>query len=371
MAYTVSAEFLSLLTKSHKIVTKVELLKSGAVQTLPAGVNFNVIAGSMTEDRANSIRRTMTLELVDPSGQLSPTSLNSLLAPFKNELKLYRGIQTSVGPEYVPLGVFGFREVVTDDDGRSLKIQINGFDRSDIVARQRFITPYRIAAGTAIEVAIQGIINTRIASPVYVSTVTGFTTPTATYDVGADPWQACTELAQAAGCEVFFDNIGRVIIQPEPDPSTAPVNWTYASGFQATITKIDRSFAAPQYNHVIESGESSNIIPPVSASASDTNSNSPTWTGYGDFPLFHVSPFLQSVAQCQAAASARLLKVLGATENVSFQGLVNPALAGSDVIVITQPRVAISQVVYVVDKVVTPMGADGTQSCSVRARTVS
>lgn len=370
MAISVSSDFLSKLSKSHQIVTKVEILKGGAVQTLPTGVSFNLISGSVIEDRANSIRRTASFEIVDPSGLLTPTSLASLIAPNKNEIKPYRGIMTSSGAEYIPLGVFGFRQVTTIDDGENLTLQIQGFDRSEIIGRQRFTAPYAVASGTTIESAISTIIGTRYPGLTFISSVTGFTTPAVTFDVGADPWYSCTQLAESAGCEVFFDNLGRVVLQPEPDPSSATVNWTYTSGATATITSIERGFATAEYNHVIESGEGSGVIPPVTASSTDDNPYSPTWIGYGDFPLFHVSPLLTTTAQCQAAADARLRKILGATENVTFDSIVNPALAASDIIKITQPRVQVNQVAYVVDKVVTPMDAATGQSCTVRARTV-
>lgn len=373
MTVAVSTAFAAAVKKSHAIVTKVEILENGVLTALPTGVNFSITSGSVSEDKTATVRRTCQISIIIDahSTSLIPTSLSSLIAPNTNEIKLYRGIQLSTGAEYVAMGVFGFRAVTVNDDGSAVTMSINGFDRSDRIARETLTNALVIASGTAIETAIQSLLAGRITGLTFIYPTTGVTTPIINYDVGVDPWQAAVTIAENSGYELFFDNTGRLILQPEPDPSTAAVNWTFTSDQTSVLTSTQRTLGFPAYNKVIEIAENSTLAAPLTATAQDDNPLSPTWVGYGTFPLKEINQLATTQAQVQSAADARLRKILGATENVSFGSIPNPAINASDVISITQSRVGISSAtLYVVDKVTTPMTAQDGQSCTVRERII-
>src|SRR5690349_16631455 len=142
--YSVSQGFKDALTRSHRVITKAEVLRQGqAIQTL--WIN----SGQVDIDATAAIRRKCKVTLADELGTLTPASAADLLTPFGNELKLYRGIRFADGSEeYVPQGVFGMTTVDIEDDGPGVVINVEGYDRSKKVQRARFTGPVVIAAGT-------------------------------------------------------------------------------------------------------------------------------------------------------------------------------------------------------------------------------
>lgn len=86
--YPVSDRFLEALKSSHDIVTRVEVYDKGQkVRTL------QVQDGSVEVDGRADFRRRMSCTVVDDGTDLNPGEAESLLAPYGNEVKLYRGLQ--------------------------------------------------------------------------------------------------------------------------------------------------------------------------------------------------------------------------------------------------------------------------------------
>ena len=59
-----------------------------------------------------------------------PKAADDYLAPFGNELRVYRGIEFGDQIELVPLGVFGIDRVSTQDTGAGIEVSVSGLDRS-------------------------------------------------------------------------------------------------------------------------------------------------------------------------------------------------------------------------------------------------
>lgn len=371
MTIVVSDAFKREVKRSHEMILDFQVYTFGTATSL--GFDLHLIDGQVNEDKANSIRRRASLTFLDPTGELAPETLESIFAPNTNEIKPMRGIRLSDGTEeYVSMGVYGFTDVVVNDDGQKITVQIEGFDRSSQVARQRFTDVYSVASGTDVSDAIIDIVTLRIPNLVTRSEGSVYVTPALTFDRGSDPWEAVTKIAESAGKEVFFDEDGALVIQDTPVPSIENVKWTFdTESNEAVFLTVERKLSFPEYNHVIEIGEGPGILAPFRAEAQDDNPQSPTWVGYGDYPFFHVSEFYTDVAQCEAAAIAKLRNILGATESVRFDCVPNPALAVGDIISINHPRTKIESTVYIVDSVSTPLIATRGQSCSVRERVIS
>lgn len=369
MPYSVSNEFKEKVNESHQIVTKVELMYNGAVVQELTSVD----QATVSEDKANEVRSRLSMVIVDETGDLTPASLNDRLAPKSaNEIKLYRGLKLDSGAdELVPLGVYNYKDVNIEYPGPYLTLGIEGFDRSEIIRQARFTDVYIVDAGSPIENAIRTIIQQRMPWPIdYIFGVTGFTTQRTVFDRGSDPWEACTVLAESAGYEIFFDRNGNCVLQPEPNLRTAAPNWIFDEDELSTVLSMNKKFSSPEYNHTIEIGEGSNIPVPFFAEAKDNDPYSPTYVGLGDRPVFHVSEFYTSVAQAQAAADAKLIKVLGSSEDISFQCLANPAMMVGDLILVryAQPKI---DAVYIIDKLSTSLRVSISQYASTRKRTIN
>lgn len=370
MAYPVSNEFKATIKKSHRIATKVELYSNGALISPPAPIILN--EGTSIEDKTSATRRRATIKITDPSGLLTPSSMEDILAPSGSEFKLYRGLYlSSTGlPEYVPLGVYAFPEVDIEDNGESFIIVIEGLDRSERVRRARFTDVYTIVAGTSVRQAIIDIISVRISGLNYegFSLDGGYTTPGIVAERGDDPWALCEKLARGIGYEVSFDADGNPIFRPEPDISGSPA-WIFEGGSEAVILNLNKKLVAPKYNHVFEIGEGPELTSPVVGEAKDDNPSSPTYYlgTFGDSPTFHVSSLYTTQAQAQAAADAKLLRVIGKAEDIQSGLIPNGAIQAGDVIYMDYTRPKITNT-YVLDRVVTPLRATQAQQFATRRR---
>lgn len=363
---TISAAFAAALKKSHQIVTKAEILVGGRV----SGEIRTLVGGEVQIERNAAVRRRCSVEIADPTGTLVPSSSGSLLTPYGNEIKLYRGIRLATGDEYVPLGVFRISKVKVSDQGDGLHLAVQGYDRSRSIARGRLTAPYMITAGTNYGTAIQNLIG-YVRPTTFNFVTTTATTPTLTFLEGDDPWKKAQEMAEAIGCEIFFDADG-VCRMVTVSNSSASV-WSYAEGAEAMFLSIDRDLDdETTYNGVICTGESPDLAAPVRAESWDQNTASPTYYlgPYGKVPFFMSSPYVRTQAQAQAAADGRLLKVLGATESLAFSSIVNPAHDAGDAVSVVRARsgVGTTNPTYVLDDLTIPLEASREMTARVRQR---
>lgn len=332
------------LRQSHTVEIVAEVWTAGLTAQLLNGSQIYVTDGSVSVDRSASYRRSLTMKVVDQYGYLIPFSADpssSPIAPYGNEVVVYRGVVFPDGTaEVVPLGVFPISEVEVEDTGAS-EITISGFDRSRRISRSRWTDPYVIASGTNYVTAIQAIATNRlpysvtmISNTLNVSTTSG---PTV-YAEQDDPWQRMTELAQAIGCEVFFDAAGQLVIQDEPDPTIDTPVWDYIEGDNSMMLSLGHILSdEPGYNVAVVTGENSDnnngtLVP--RGVVYDDDPTSPTYYlgGYGQVPIFMNNPLVRTNAAATTAATTVLRRVLGLTETVKMAAIPNPAHEAGDAV---------------------------------------
>lgn len=363
----VSAAFLAAIKQSHVLVTKAEILRSGApVQTL------DILDGSVAVDVNNAVRRRCDVSLTDPTGTLTPAVATDLLAPFGNEVRLSRGIQFADGTsELIPLGVFGLEDVDVQDTADGLTIHLVGMDRAQKVARATLTDVYSVAAGTNFATAIQALIASRVSGLTYNFMITSNNTPALTFQSGDDPWKAAQDMAESMGAELFFDAQGICVLQPIPDPLVSAVAYSYLEGADATIVSVSKKLTRQGiYNYVVATGETSDpAIVPVRSVAQDSDPTSPTYTGgaFGVVVRFYASPFITTQAQADSAAAAMLRQSLGLTEQVGFTAIPNPAHEAGDVVTITRARAKVDAR-YVLDAFTVPLGPTALLQGTTRKR---
>lgn len=348
--YAVSTNFANTIKKSHTIATRCEVWSGGTTQTKLA--ELNITDGSVAvEDQP--VRRRSVLTLVDPDGTMTPADAGDLLAPYGNELKLFRGITG----ELIPLGVFRIADFRCYDSGAGMTINVDGFDRARTVQRARLTTDYIVAAGTNYATAIQSLISSRVPWITFNFITTGLTTPQLVFSAGDDPWQRAQEMASSIGCILFFDVVGVCTLQSIASPTTGASVWTYAEGAEAQILYLVKSMTDKDaYSRVIRTGETSSNTVPVKGEALDSDPASPTYYlgPFGDVVDYESSQFITTTAQANAAALAHLNKVKGATEDVSFNTVVNPAHELFDVITIVREKSHVNSV-FLIDRMTIPM----------------
>lgn len=323
-----SDRFLDALVESHRLVTVVELHRTGGgVQVL------DHTGGSVTVDRGNAIRRTCSVTVPDTA--LIPMTPTDQLSIYGAKLRILRGVRHGDGTvETVPLGIFRVDELDGDPDTGPVAIKGSGLEA--IIADDKFTAPYSTRGGTAAVTAITGIIQRSIPGAVVVNRASDATLGTRTWDKESDPWAAVQECAQAIGAECYCDPDGQFIIAELPDMLTAPIAWQVDAGPGGALISANRSFSREgMYNVVVASGENTeDNVAPVTATVADTDTSSPTYYlgPFGRVTKFHTSATLISTGQCIAAATVLLRAAVKPNASADITALPNPLLEPGDVI---------------------------------------
>lgn len=356
---TVSQAFQTAVTESHEVATRVEVLDDGEV-TLTVD---STVDGTVTLDQAAQTRGRTDLTIADPD--LVPADPAAPLAPYGNELRVYRGIPG----ELVSLGVFRIDTATVDDTPNGLVIRVTGMDRSARMIDARFEGPYTIAAGTNYATAIQACAQAAWPAVTTSLTATTLTTPLLVAEEGGDRWKFMQDLAAAIGMSLYFDGDGILTTRPVTSPTGVSI-FALEEGAGGVLLTASRAWTRQgAYNRVIATGENpAEGAAPARGIATDDNPNSPTYY-YGSFgkaPRFYSSQFLTTDAQAADAAQAILNRQLGTTQTVNFGGIVNPALEPDDLVTIRRQRAGIDEQ-HIIDQVTIPLTADGAMTGTTRA----
>ena len=327
--YPVSDRFLARLAESHSPITRVQLfLTDGRV------VDLDHTGGSITVDRAQAIRRTCTVTIADPT--LIPRTPTDQLATYGSRLRISRGVNYGDGStELVPLGVFRLDSV--DGDVNDGPANLQGKDLSVCVQDDKFTSTYT-ATGTVVG-AITALIKRSLPDADILSQITDTSIGSRAFDVQADPWAGCQEIAAAAGAEVYCNADGVFVISTLPDLTTTPPVWAIEAVDGGVYIKASRAMSSDKvFNGVLASGENTaDNVPPVSYLATDSDPGSPTYWGgpFGRRPDFYSSSTLTSVNACAQAANLRLAQAKAPNATGDISSLPNPALEPGDIVRVT------------------------------------
>ena len=327
--YPVSDRFLARLAESHRVATQVQLfLTDGRVVDIPH------TGGSVTVDRDQAVRRTCSVTVDDPT--LIPRTPADELATYGAQLRIARGVEYGDGTtELVPLGVFRLDDV--DGDVSEGPVTLQGKDRSVFIADDKFTEPYT-ASGTVVG-AVTALIHRSIPTAAILSSIVDTPIGSRVFDVEADPWEACQEIAAAAGADVYANADGEFAIATLPDIATATPVWAVEATEGGVYIKADRGMSTTSvHNGVLARGENTaENAPPVSYLAVDDDPTSPTyWDGpFGRRPAFHSSSTLTTEAACAPAATLKLAQAKAPNATGDISALPNAALEPGDVIRVT------------------------------------
>lgn len=329
--YPVTDRFLPRLAESHTPVTHVQLFATdGRV------IDLEHTGGAVPVDRGQAIRRTCTVTTHDTS--LIPLTPADQLATYGARLRISRGVDYGDGTqELVPLGMFRLDSV--DGDLSDGPVTLSGKDISVIVSDDKFTAPYR-ATGTVVG-AITALVTRSIPDAIVVSSIVDIPIGARTWDADGDPWDACREIAAAAGAEVYVNADGVFTIAVLPDIlSTDPV-WAVEATEGGVYVSATRGMSADGvYNGVLARGEASDTATaPVEYLATDSDTGSPTYWGgpFGRRPTTYSSATLTTVNACTAAANLKLREAKAPNAKGDLSTLPNPALEPGDVIRISHP----------------------------------
>lgn len=373
--YPVSAAFLAGLRRSHRAAFRADLYDGGSL-----AATLDVLGGNVEVDGNAARRRRGRVGLADLTGTLTPADLTDLVAPNGNEMRLFRGLAVEGGEvEWCPLGVFGIGEVKVVDSGAGVRLEVQGMDRSRKVSRNRWEQAYALPAGTNYGTAIQDVIESRLPGTTYSFVTTTRTTPLLVLgeERENDPWKDATEMAQAIGCDLFFDPDGVCVLRPVPDETTAGVSFDYAEGVGGVLLGGERLLTDERtYNAVVVTGEGSGLDAPVREVVYDDDPASPTYVGsppgssdFGLVPRFLTSALITTSAQALEAGQAVLRRSLGVVEDVRFSAVVNPAHEAGDVVRVRRRAMKVDAR-YVLESFTVPLDVSSALTATTKKRAV-
>lgn len=372
--WPVTQRFIDAMKQSHKIATRVEVLELGNV----IHEDLTIEQGFVRADANNEVRRSCTVRLKDPKGELVPETARELLHPASaHELKVYRGIQyTDSTEDLVPQGVFRISKLTVDDSGEDLSMQIDGYDRSRSIARTKLLKDYGIAAGLSYNRAIrllldapyyQGFVSQKLDFE-FDFEVTEYTTTTQFFTTGWDPWKQAVQMASAIGMDLFFDQEGRCVLRSVPDPTGDP-DWIYEEGPENTALYYNRTLDDDEaINFVIVLGQGGSFGSRGDARDLDPTSATYVYGPYGIVSITLQKDEIKTDSQARAAALGELRRRMGIVEGLRYISTVNPALDVGDVVLHTRPRSKLQDRKYVLDVVQIPLEPEQPMNCVARER---
>jgi hypothetical protein len=331
--YPVSTRFLTAIADPHTpLFTAQVFLATGGV------VPLDIIGGSVTVDRGQTVRRTCSVTVADTS--LIPRTATDKLATFGAQLRISRGVDYRDGTsELVPLGVFRIDSV--DGDIDTGPVTISGKSLECVISDDKFTAPYRASGNAVASITALILRSLPSASVITGATVVDATIGARTWDVQGDPWSAVAEIAAVIGAEAYADADGVFVIAVLPDPLSVPPVWTIGAGEGGAYISATRGMTADGvFNAVLASGENTEAnVPPVSALVVDADPTSPTyWSGpFGHRPTFYSSATLTTTLACTSAATLLLRAAVAPNASANISALPNPALEPGDVIRVAYP----------------------------------
>ncbi len=297
-----------------------------------------MLSGSVSIDDV-AVRRSCSLDLVDPTGTLAPAEATDLLAPKGTEVRPYRGLVLADGSvSWVPLGVMGVvNPEVSSQSGQTL-ITLKGNDRVDAIRARRFTAPWVIAAGTPTRDAIASIVTSRLPVDTRL-TVTGATTPALVYDALSDPWDAVRDLARADDLVAFFDPLGSLAVQPNVPVETDVVYQPEPGGLMLVDQGVKRTLTADStYSGVIVAAEHPDRDP-IRVEVWDLDPTSPTYADgpFGRRPYGFSSPVITSAAMGLTTGQRILARVSRMRQEAVLRTMGHPGHEVGDIVTVIDP----------------------------------
>lgn len=351
-----SPAFAEAVARNHDHVSRCEIFIGSDLvdDTYYGGTHVRLLDGSVDFDRTADTRGSARARFIDIDG-----TGKDFLDPIAGaEVRPWRGILINGVPEWIPLGRYPIQSFSLNRGGTAVTIEVDCNDMSDIVRWLPWAEPFIIPNGTDYFDAIKMVIDDRTGQPIGGSVVllgvatpigptqriipvynmgtSDLTTPDMVFQDSDDPWAVAMKLAEAVGCEIYFDRYGVINAMPIPDPDKiAPVLSLVQGQTSIVLTPVQREASLKDvFNGVIVRGEAPWLLFPISGEAWDEDPLSPTYRRgpFGEKPQKIGDSMASTNAQCQVIAEAEFKKIKGVLEDITFNTMPDPRIEVGDVI---------------------------------------
>jgi len=164
------------------------------------------------------------------------------------------------------------------------------------------------------------------------------------FDAGTSRWEACKQIADAYGYELFFDAYGNLVMREYIDPTFGPLSYTFTTGSLGNMVSYEKTVNDSRlYNHILVTGEASDILS-VSAESRNDNPSSPTnITLIGDRLYTYSSSFITTTQQAQDVADSFLAIHALQEYELNLSALMLPWLEVGEIVAFEDPKASAIQ----------------------------
>lgn len=325
---------LSAFTESTTQVTRrIEILNSdGTFWKTDAGL----VGGSVSISNARKERRSfsITLDNADRSVDNYPGGFW-----YDKIIKLYRGVTGTNFSYEVQLGEFMIDNI--SQPHFPFQIEVAGRDRTKQLQLAKFGNSTTFTSGQAPETLIRNIaLNGGITKFNLPGSTGKLVSKDLTYERGVERWEAVQQIADSFGYDLYFDAQGYLTMTPYVDPTTTQLVWTFLTGPDSgNLVAFKKDSADSQiYNTVVVSGAASDVVVPVTYTATNTTPTSPTRiAALGPRVYTFTSPLITTVGDATALANS-FLKIHALEQfELNFESIVYPWLDVNSIVQFVDP----------------------------------
>lgn len=342
---SVSDRFLEALRNDHTEETRVELWVAGEKED---DLLIDGASSSLTCDaKSETAMRYCDVQLAD---ETVPGAVPDKLWPIGPELRIFSGLIFPDGTEeMIAQGRYRLSRPASSEDGtKPVETTLQGYDYSQVIARNRFAKPFTLQAGNVVDAIIAIAENRLTIIDFEINAVSSpYTIPEMVLQHGgqSNPWKDMKDIGESAGLDVFFDHEGRLSIRPINDPTTDPPVFQYLDDADSILTGISRVIDEERVYSGVVASSSNPDSEPRYAEIWDEDPSSPTYIGtYGLVPYFMDTQFIPQAQldRLSEAVAAKLAQVKGIIENVEFEAIANYAHEPGDIISIRRSKLNVN-----------------------------
>lgn len=278
-------------------------------------------------------------------------------------------------------GVYRFDKLPVVDSAGALMMTVAGLDRAFGISRHRWTDTFHVPTETTILDGIRRIAVDRwtgsrplvidatacAGHPILEQTVPN--SILGTDQTNTDPYADMTAFATAGGCELFFDEVGRLVVRPFIDPGGEVAVASYTEGIDCAMTDLQREIDPTRtFSGIVVTG-GSGTDRACRAVVWDEDPTSPTFVGkVGYIAAFYDSPLLRTPYQCRLVGEGLLKRLRLSSEIATFSAIPNPGLEGADAVYLSRERVKATGI-YGVSGYTLPLDMVSAMSLTTRSTT--
>lgn len=348
----------TMISSVNEVYIKIDLLNKNenVLKVIEHHVNSTDI-GDISVDGDRDIQRMFTLTLDNANGEFTWAE-NALIWADLKRVKIYIGLRTPVGIEYVPQGVFIITEPEAKHTLQTNTVTISGQDKWYLLTGNfgRFDHETTINKNTTIKEAIRILLQGAGITQMILDECNITLPYSFTYQIGQNRGEAIKDLCAKAFIDgqffysVYFDVNGYFRFEKFKDPTLEASAWQYKIEKNTLYAGSSRKLNdSTLYNHIYVFGGNSQTASFRSELAIDeTNPGNYPESAFafsiqkiGDRKYFwndgNPDSNIDTQSQCDARAKYELRKQLQYSEEISFDLAPNYLHEVNDIINIEDP----------------------------------